>query len=58
MSTPNVLGYVVEVLQDTVEGKPAIKLKLRLKNTLGEERILWVDAPSDMAPYFAAQVQS
>lgn len=52
MSNPNVVGYVVEFIQDADQ----VRLKLRLHNTLGKVREVVVDAPSDLAEFFEAKL--
>lgn len=66
MSDPNVIGYVSEFCLDrevTVEtdgfgkevsilGPPKCKLRLNLRNTLGQIRTIWVEGPSDLAAFF------
>lgn len=62
MNIPNVVGFVTEFVEDrkalldesgeTYLGPTEIKLKLRLRNTLGVERVVWVEGPSDLADFF------
>lgn len=66
MTTPNVIGYVTEFQEDRpvvhdeksdtlVPGEITLRFKLKLKNTLGKEMIVWAspenpwDSPSKKA---------
>jgi hypothetical protein len=60
MSNPNVIGYVVETVEDRgADGNPKLRFKLKVRNTLGEERIVWAvpEEQGDLAQYFAAEVK-
>jgi len=51
---PNAIGYVLAYEEERSDkGEPKVRLKLRLKNTLGKEREIWVEGPLDLAPFFA-----
>jgi hypothetical protein len=42
MPAPNVIGYVTEVVEDRdTNNQPTLRFKLRIRNTLGQERVLW-----------------
>jgi hypothetical protein len=42
MPTPNVIGYVTEVVEERdANNQPTLRFKLRIRNTLGQERIVW-----------------
>ena len=67
MPTPNVLGYVVESSEnkdveeengELVVKNHTLRLRLKLKNTLGATREIWVDAPVDLTDFFAAAIPS
>lgn len=52
MSSPNVIGHVVEYIQDAGQ----VRLKLRLRNTLGKTRDVLVDAPADLGDFFETKL--
>lgn len=52
LRNPNVIGYVTEFIEDG----PKIRLKLKLRNTLGKIREVVVDAPSDLVDFFEAKL--
>lgn len=52
LSNPNVIGYVTEFIEDGAQ----IRLKLKLRNTLGKVREVVVDAPSDLVDFFEAKL--
>jgi hypothetical protein len=69
MSTPNVIGYVTELVEnrpfetrrdasgrivELIPGETQVLLKLRLKNTVGEIREILVPGPSDLSEFFSA----
>lgn len=56
MNNPNVVGYVVEFVEDKdpETREPKIQLKLKVRNTLGEELTVWVDGPTYLSDFFAA----
>lgn len=59
MSNPNVLGFVVEVDEGRdEEGNPKVRLKLNLKNTLGRSRVIWVDAPPEVADFYSSDLSA
>lgn len=54
--SPNVVGLVKEFVEDKDPEtlKTLIKLKLQVRNTLGEELTIWVDGPEYLSDFFAA----
>jgi hypothetical protein len=61
MPTPNVVGYVTEFVEDRdADNNPRLRFKLKLKNTLGEERVVWAvpEEPSGLSKFFAAGSES
>jgi len=58
----NVLGYVIEVDETRPVqvngdlGKPKVKLKLLLRNTLGKQREIWVEAPDDIVDFYSSAI--
>lgn len=57
MSTPNVVGFVTEFVEDRdADNNPRLRFKLKLKNTLGEERIVWAvpEGLDGLSKFFAA----
>ena len=54
--SPNVLGQVTEFFQERDQEtlEPKVQFKLRVRNTLGEERVFWVDGPPELADFFSA----
>jgi hypothetical protein len=56
MSDPNVLGYVTEYVQDKNDfGLTHARIRLDLRNTLGQTKTIWVDAPSDLAAFYSPE---
>lgn len=66
MISPNILGHVVELAEnreitknkegELVPGPMRTSLRLKLKNTLGKELSVWVDAPSEVNDFFSAEI--
>lgn len=54
--SPNVVGHVTEFVEDKDPNtfEPKIQLKLKIRNTLGEEVTIWVDGPAYLSDFFAA----
>lgn len=57
MSDPNVIGHVTEFCLDreVVDGSvgtPKCCLHLRLRNTMGQIKCIWVEGPSDLGSFF------
>jgi hypothetical protein len=62
MSDPNVIGHVVEFCSDrevplNEEGPVTTRcrLHLKLRNTLGQNKSIWVDGPSDLEGFFSLE---
>ncbi len=70
MSDPNSIGHVVEFCLDrdiitkrdesgkvleTVPGPIKCRLRLKLRNTLGQIKSIWVEAPSDLEGFFSPE---
>lgn len=55
MSGPNVLGYVIEAEESRpdLESPFKARLKVRLRNTLGKETTLWLDAPDEVVGFYS-----
>jgi hypothetical protein len=70
MSDPNIIGHVVEFCSDrdiittkdgsgnvfaTVPGPVKCRLRLSLRNTLGQTKSIWVEASSDLEGFFSPE---
>jgi hypothetical protein len=61
MASPNVIGYVLEVVEDRdLNNRPGLRFRLRIKNTLGQERILWAQPEElgDLPKFLAAGTET
>lgn len=62
--SPNVLGHVTELVENAVldekgeivPDQRVIKLKLKLRNTLGKEREVWVEGPADLSNFYSTEL--
>jgi len=41
MVPKNVVGYVLEFLDDQIEGQTKVRFRIQVKNTMGQEKVLW-----------------
>ena len=70
MSDPNIIGQVVEFCSDrdilinkdeygkvlgTVPGPAKCRLRLNLRNTLGQTKSIWVDTSPDLEEFFSLE---
>lgn len=58
MAAPNNIGYILEVdeTRPDLETPFTVRFKLRLINTIGQIRDIWVEGPSDAAGFYTTDL--